>query len=233
MTAPGEFAVRGSLLDVFPMGAESPLRIDLFGTEIEAIRRFDPDSQRSLDSVPSVRMLPAREVPLDAQSVKDFRRRYRIRFEGDPTQSAVYRGVSEGLAPPGVEFYLPLFFDSSASLFDYLPRDAVIVNGVGAVPALQQLWVDIEHRYEERRHDIERPILAPHELFLTAQELAQAAEPLTSITLDSFKADLELHPDDGVYNFPTANPPELRIDARARNLWPRSRVSSAASTAGS
>ena len=214
VTAPGEFAVRGSLLDVFPMGAQSPLRIDLFGTEIEAIRRFDPESQRSLDSVDSVRMLPAREVPLDPESIKSFRRRYRTRFEGDPTLSSVYRGVSEGLAPPGVEFYLPLFFDTTASLFDYLPRDAVIVHEGGAVPALQQLWTDIEHRYEERRHDIERPILAPHELFLTPQELAQAAAPLTSISLDTFKADLTLQPDDNVRNYPTSNPPQLRIDAR-------------------
>jgi transcription-repair coupling factor (superfamily II helicase) len=215
VSAPGEFAVRGSLLDVFPMGTESPLRIDLFGTEIEAIRSFDPETQRSLDSVQRVRMLPAREVPLDADSVKGFRRRYRTRFEGDPTLSSVYRGVSEGLAPPGVEFYLPLFFDTTASLFDYLPRDAVIVHDSGAVPALQQLWSDIEHRYEERRHDIERPILAPHELFLTPQELAAAAQPLTSITLEGFKADLELHPDDSAINYPSANPPDLRIDPRA------------------
>ncbi len=215
VTVPGEFAVRGSLLDVFPMGAQSPLRIDLFGAQIEAIRRFDPETQRSLDSVPSVRMLPAREVPLDPESVKAFRRRYRTRFEGDPTLSSVYRGVSEGLAPPGVEFYMPLFFDSTASLFDYLPRDAVIVHDSGAVPALQQLWADIENRYDERRHDIERPILAPPELFLTPQELVTAAATLTSITLDGFKADLELNPDDTAINFPTADPPQLRIDARA------------------
>src|ERR1700722_12609734 len=214
VTVPGEFAVRGSLLDVFPMGAESPLRIDLFGTEIEAIRRFDPETQRSLDSVPSVRMLPAREVPLDPESVKGFRRRYRMRFEGDPTLSSVYRGVSEGLAPPGVEFYLPLFFEATASLFDYLPRDAVIVHDGGAGAALQQLWTDIENRYEERRHDIERPILAPHELFLTPQELTAAAASLTSITLDSFKAELELFPDDTAINYPTSDPPQLRIDAR-------------------
>ncbi len=215
VTAPGEFAVRGSLLDVFPMGAEAPLRIDLFGTQIDAIRRFDPETQRSLDSVPSVRMLPAREVPLDADSIKAFRRRYRTRFEGDPTRSSVYRAVSEGLAPPGVEFYLPLFFDGTASLFDYLPRDAVIVHDSGAAEALQQLWTDIENRYEERRHDIERPILAPHELFLTAQELQQAADPLTGITVDAFKADLELNPEANSVNYPTTQAPDLRIDARA------------------
>jgi transcription-repair coupling factor (superfamily II helicase) len=215
VSAPGEFAVRGSLLDVFPMGADLPLRIDLFGAEVEAIRRFDPETQRSLDSVPAVRMLPAREVPLDPEGIKAFRRRYRTRFEGDPTLSSVYREVTEGLAPPGVEFYLPLFYDSTASLFDYLPRDAVIVHDAGAGQALQQLWTDIENRYEERRHDIERPILAPHELFLTPQELTAAAASLTSITLDSFKADLELFPDDTAINYPTTDPPQLRIDARA------------------
>src|SRR5215470_7802744 len=93
VVSPGEFAVRGSLLDVFPMGSSTPLRIDLFDEEIEAIRRFDPETQRSLDALPAVRLLPAREVPLDEPAVKDFRRRYRTRFEGDPTKSNIYRGV--------------------------------------------------------------------------------------------------------------------------------------------
>src|SRR5213595_2921898 len=135
VVSPGEFAVRGSLLDVFPMGAAAPLRIDLFDDEIEAIRRFDPETQRSLDTLPGVRLLPAREVPLDTEAVKDFRRRYRTRFEGDPTRTVIYRGVSEGLAPAGVEFYQPLFFDSTATLFDYLPADAVIVHDA-ALPRL-------------------------------------------------------------------------------------------------
>jgi len=215
VSAPGEFAMRGSLLDVFPMGAESPLRIDLFGSDIEAIRRFDPETQRSLDAVQNVRLLPAREVPLDAPAIKDFRRRYRTRFEGDPTLSSVYRGVSEGLAPPGVEFYLPLFFEATASLIDYLPRDAVLVHDGGAAAALQSLWHDIEQRYEERRHDIERPILSPVELFLTPQELSQAASGFTTITLDSFKADTSLEPEAALVNYPSEAPPQLRIDARA------------------
>src|ERR1700730_13042757 len=134
--SPGEFAVRGSLLDVFPMGATAPLRIDLFDDEIEAIRRFDPETQRSLDALPSVRLLPAREVPLDAEAVKDFRRRYRTRFEGDPTRTSIYRGVSEGIAPAGVEFYLPLFFEGTATLFDYLPPNAVIVHDAALPGAL-------------------------------------------------------------------------------------------------
>src|SRR5690348_1947823 len=140
VVSPGEFAVRGSLLDVFPMGADAPLRIDLFDEEIEAIRRFDPDTQRSLDTLPGVRLLPAREIPLDPQAIKEFRRRYRTRFEGDPNRGSVYRGVSEGLAPAGVEFYQPLFFESMATLFDYLPPDAVIVHDASLPGSLERGW---------------------------------------------------------------------------------------------
>ena len=216
VVSPGEFAVRGSLLDVYPMGAAAPLRIDLFDDQIEAIRRFDPDTQRSLDTLPSVRLLPAREVPLDAQAVKDFRRRYRTRFEGDPNKSAVYRGVSEALAPAGVEFYQPLFFDAMATLFDYLPADAVLVHDAALPRALHKGWQDIGERYEERRHDIERPVLKPAELFLEPAELDARLSPFASITLDAFKADTELQGESpGVRNFPTTAPRELRLDVRA------------------
>jgi transcription-repair coupling factor (superfamily II helicase) len=216
VVSPGEFAMRGSLLDVFPMGAAAPLRIDLFGDEIEAIRRFDPDTQRSLDVLTSVRLLPAREVPLDTQAVKDFRRRYRTRFEGDPNRSAVYRGVSEGLAPAGVEFYQPLFFDATATLFDYLPADAVIVHDAALPQALIKAWQDVEARYEDRRHDIERPVLKPAELFLEPAELDAVLGAFSSITLDAFKADTELQGEaPEVRNFPTTAPHELRLDVRA------------------
>ena len=216
VVSPGEFAVRGSLLDVFPMGSAAPLRIDLFDEEIEAIRRFDPETQRSLDALPSVRLLPAREVPLDAEAVKDFRRRYRTRFEGDPTRTSIYRGVSEGLAPAGVEFYQPLFFASTATLFDYLPADAVIVHDAALPQTLIKAWQDIEARYEDRRHDIERPVLRPAELFLEPAELDAALGRFASITLDAFKAETELHGAPAeVRNFPTTAPRELRIDVRA------------------
>jgi transcription-repair coupling factor (superfamily II helicase) len=216
VVSPGEFAVRGSLLDVFPMGAAAPLRIDLFDEQIEAIRRFDPETQRSLDALPGVRLLPAREVPLDTEGVKDFRRRYRTRFEGDPTRSLVYRGVSEGLAPAGVEFYQPLFFDSMATLFDYLPADAVIVHEAALPQTLGKAWQDIEARYEDRRHDIERPVLGPAELFLEPAALEAALAGFASIILDAFKADTELHGAAAeVRNFPTSAPRELRVDVRA------------------
>jgi transcription-repair coupling factor (superfamily II helicase) len=216
VVSPGEFAVRGSLLDVYPMGTATPLRIDLFDDQIEAIRRFDPDTQRSLEPIASVRLLPAREVPLDAQAVKDFRRRYRTRFEGDPNKSAIYRGVSEGLAPAGVEFYQPLFFEASATLFDYLPADAVIVQDAALPGALIRAWQEIGTRYEDRRHDIERPVLKPAELFLEPAELDARLSPFARITLDAFKADTELQGESpGVRNFPTTAPRELRLDVRA------------------
>ena len=216
VVSPGEFAVRGSLLDVFPMGAATPLRIDLFDEEIEAIRRFDPDTQRSLDTLPQVRLLPAREVPLDSQAVKEFRRRYRTSFEGDPNRGTVYRGVSEGLAPAGVEFYQPLFFDSMATLFDYLPGDAVLVQDVSLPGSLVKGWQEILERYEERRHDLERPLLAPAELFLEPAQLAAHFEQFAGITLDAFKADTELQGESrAVRNFPTVAPRELRLDVRA------------------
>src|SRR5256885_2164414 len=216
VVGPGEFAVRGSLLDVSPRGAAAPLRIDLFDEQIEAIRRFDPETQRSLDALPGVRLLPAREVPLDTQAVKDFRRRYRTRFEGDPTRTVIYRGVSEGLAPAGVEFYQPLFFDSTATLFDYLPADAVIVHEAALPGTLGKAWADIEARYEDRRHDLERPVLRPAELFLEPSALEAALAAFASITLDAFKAETELHGAAAeVRNFPTRAPRELRLDVRA------------------
>src|ERR1700722_2161404 len=134
VTSPGEFALRGSLFDVFPMGSEVPVRVDLLDDRIDSIRRFDPDTQRSLDAVGQLRMLPARELPLDVEAVKAFRRRYRARFEGDVTRMPIYRGVSEGIAPPGIEFYLPLFFEATAQITDYLPQRLVLASD-GAIEA--------------------------------------------------------------------------------------------------
>lgn len=216
VTSPGEFAVRGSLFDVFPMGAAAPLRIDLFDDEIEAIRRFDPETQRSLDALESVRLLPAREMPLDPEAVREFRRRFRTRFEGDPNRTTIYRGVSEGLAPAGIEFYLPLFFEQTATLLDYLPANAVIVRDAALPAALERAWSGIAVRYEDRRHDIERPVLAPVELFMEPPELEAKLDAFASITLEAFKADTTLGAaSETVRNFPTLPPRELRLDARA------------------
>ena len=211
VSAPGEFALRGSLFDVYPMGASTPLRVDLFDDEIEVIREFDPDTQRSGVSLEKVRLLPGREMPLDADSVKGFRLRYRKRFEGDPTRSVIYRGVSDGLAPPGIEFYLPLFFDTTDTLLDYLPTDTVVCAGTEMPAAVERAASSIAERYEERRHDVERPVLAPDELYLAPEELQARLDTFTRVDLESFKLEDETKG----FNFPTAAPQEWRVDLRS------------------
>ena len=126
----GEFAVRGSLLDVFPMGSQEPLRIDLLDDEVDSIRSFDPDSQRTRERLTRVRMLPAREFPLSEEAISGFRQRYRSVFDGDPKASIVYREVSEGRTPGGLEYYLPLFFEATATLFDYLPDSVLALESL-------------------------------------------------------------------------------------------------------
>src|SRR6187551_1023965 len=191
VTAPGEFALRGSLFDVYPMGTQTPLRVDLFDDEIEAIREFDAETQRSGASLRQVRLLPGRELPLDADSVKAFRLRYRKRFEGDPTRSVIYRGVSDGLAPPGIEFYLPLFFDTTDTLLDYLPKDTVVCAGADLPAAVDRAASSVAERFEERRHDVERPVLAPDELYLAPEELQARLDTFTRVDLESFKVEDE------------------------------------------
>jgi transcription-repair coupling factor (superfamily II helicase) len=216
VSAPGEFALRGSLFDVFPMGTATPLRVDLFDDEVEAIREFDADTQRSGAALRQVRLLPGRELPLDAEAVKAFRLRYRKRFEGDPTRSVIYRGVSDGLAPPGIEFYLPLFFDTTDTLLDYLPSDTVVCAGAGLAADIERAANNVAERFEERRHDIERPILAPEELFLPREQLAARLDGFTRIDIESFKVETGLLPiDAGGHNFATAAPQEWRVDLRA------------------
>jgi transcription-repair coupling factor (superfamily II helicase) len=182
--SPGEFAARGSLLDVFPMGSSQPLRIDLFDQEIESIKCFDPDTQRSLQTWDGAQLLPAREVPLDEAAVKEFRRRFRLRFSGDTQRMSVYQDIREGLPPAGIEFYLPLFFPTTATLLDYLPQNAVFVFHNDLADNMQQNWHDIELRYEERRHDIERPLLPPAELFVPPAELRQALDAFGTVHID-------------------------------------------------
>ncbi|NDF87276.1 MAG: transcription-repair coupling factor, partial [Gammaproteobacteria bacterium] len=213
VAGPGEYAMRGSLLDVFPMGTNSPLRIDLFDDEIEAIRSFDPQTQRSQDTLDSIRLLPAREMPLDGDSVRAFRRRYRTRFEGDPTRSAIYRGVSDGIAPAGIEFYLPLFFDETATLFDYLPANAVIVDLTSDLDGtIEKAWQALEARYEDRCGDLERPLLRPEELFIDGAAVANSIASRPTITLQSFRQEAA-GPE--TCDFGSRLPQELRLDARA------------------
>ncbi|HEY6611045.1 MAG TPA: transcription-repair coupling factor, partial [Pseudomonas sp.] len=166
----GEFAVRGALIDLYPMGSPLPYRIDLFDDEIETLRTFDPETQRSVDKVDSIRLLPAREFPMQKEAVASFRARFRERFDVDYRRCPLYQDLSSGLAPAGIEYYLPLFFEQTATLFDYLPGDTQVFSLPGIEQAAEQFWGDVRNRYEERRVDPERPLLPPAELFLPVED---------------------------------------------------------------
>ncbi|TWI03415.1 transcription-repair coupling factor (superfamily II helicase) [Luteimonas cucumeris] len=170
---PGDFAVRGGLLDVYPMGADEPYRVELFDDVIDSIRAFDPESQRSLDKTDAVQLLPGREVPLDDAGTQRAMDTLRDRFDIDTRRSALYQDLKAGLAPAGVEYYLPLFFDRTATLFDYLGESTLPVIADGAFAASEQFWKQTSERYEQRRHDIERPLLAPDELYLPPDSLRE------------------------------------------------------------
>ncbi|UYB53665.1 transcription-repair coupling factor [Xanthomonas sp. AM6] len=189
---PGDFAVRGGLLDVYPMGADSPLRIELLDEDIDSIRAFDPESQRSLDHVQAVKMLPGREVPMDDASVERVLATLRERFDVDTRRSALYQDLKARLAPSGIEYYLPLFFqeargagaqarDATATLFDYLGETALPLLAPGVGAAADAFWAQTQNRYEQRRHDVERPLLAPEELYQAPDTLREKLNGLPRI----------------------------------------------------
>ena len=170
VTERGEFAVRGSLVDIFPMGGTNPVRIDLFDDEIDSLRLFDADSQRTVSEADSVRILPAREMPIDAAGIARFRDAWHRTFDADVRRCHVYQDVSSGLAPQGIEYYLPLFHEETATLFDYL-QDSVFVLDADVDAAAKHHLAEVAARFESLRHDVERPILPPDALYLRARDL--------------------------------------------------------------
>ena len=207
----GEFAVRGSIIDIFPSGHHLPFRIDLFDNEIDSIRRFDPESQRSLDTVESIDLLPAREFPFNQDSIAQFRTRYREKFEGDPTQSSIYQSVSNNLIPAGVEYYLPLFFDHIETLFNYLPKNTIFFTPTELDQHIVDYWHDLEYRYEQRRHDIARPILKPQDLYLGADEVQAQLDNYVQVKVQNFKTQES----ETAENLPFSAPPQVLLQARA------------------
>ncbi|MDH7945110.1 transcription-repair coupling factor [Pseudohongiella sp. SYSU M77423] len=181
----GEFAVRGAILDIFPMGSKHPYRIDLFDDEIESLRVFDPETQLSLDKVDDVRVLPGKEFPLNEAGRTQFRKRFRETFDVDTRNCSLYQDISDGIAATGAEYYLPLFFDTLSDLFDYLPEQSVIVRSRQLEQPAQRFWQDIETRYEDRRYDRQRPVLSPAEVFLTPEEVFRHIKPFATITLEA------------------------------------------------
>jgi transcription-repair coupling factor (superfamily II helicase) len=183
VVSPGEYAVRGGLIDLFPMGSLVPYRVDLFGDEVDSIRTFDPDSQRSLYPVPEVRLLPGREFPMDEAARTAFRARWREQIEGDPTRARIYKDIATGLAGGGIEYYLPLFFDAPGTLFDYVGEQAALVLHGRVDEALERFWVDTRERHRFLHHDPERPLLPPATVFMPAEEFFARSQKYATLSL--------------------------------------------------
>jgi len=177
----GEYAFRGSIIDIFPMGEKAPFRIDLLDNDIESLRIFDPESQRTLSSVERLRLLPAREFPLDKEGINQFLNHWHDHFDPSTTNCTVYKDVKQGIAPQGIEYYLSLFFDHTANLFDYLPEQTQVFMKGDIYSTANTLWQDINRRYTEYGVDPERPLLAPKEIFITVEDLFSEFKQLNII----------------------------------------------------
>ena len=167
----GDVAIRGSIIDIYPMGSDAPFRLDLFDDELESIRVFDIETQRSLEKICEISILPAREVPLSAAAIELFRSNWRVRFSGNPGASPIYADVGNGIAPAGIEYYLPLFYSHTSSLKDYFPETPIVVLDEGVHDAALSFHEMAQTRHEQGCADRERPLLTPDEIFYSPAEL--------------------------------------------------------------
>ncbi|MCQ1057313.1 transcription-repair coupling factor [Photobacterium sp. ZSDE20] len=204
----GEYASRGSLIDLFPMGSNQPYRIDFFDDEVDSIRQFDPENQRSTGEIEQIRLLPAHEFPTDEIAIENFRMRWRERFEARREPESIYQQVSKRTWPAGIEYWQPLFFEHTETLFDYLPQNSLLLT-IGALEsAVDQFLTDAEYRYDQRRVDPLRPLLEPNELWLTKEEMFTHFKTLPQVRIRQ-----ESEPDKaGRYNLPVKAVPELTIN---------------------
>jgi len=207
----GEFAVRGSILDLFPMSTNKPFRIEFFDDEIETIRTFDVDTQRGLDKADHIELLPAHEFPMNEDGIGLFRRQYRNAFAAESKNTPIYQAVSDGNAPAGIEYYMPLFFEETSSLFTYLPESVSFVMIDGAVAALDQFETNTADRYEQRRHDVERPILAPAEIYLSSEDILSKLGDYPTLHTQRFELE---SPDKESVNLPVEAPGLYPIEPR-------------------
>ncbi|MCK4705276.1 MAG: transcription-repair coupling factor, partial [Gammaproteobacteria bacterium] len=207
----GEFTVRGSIIDIFPSGSATPFRIDLFDDEIESIREFDPGNQRSDKKIDAIELLPAREFPTDKDGIQLFRENYRQQIIGDPLQSIIYSNISDGLIPTGIEYYLPLFFNQLETSFDYLPDGSLFIQPDNLDEIIESFTEDLEARYEQRRHDIERPILPPQAIFLGQEEIKQKIKSYSGISVSKFSSI------DNKHDLAVKRPPDLKLNTQRKD----------------
>ena len=207
----GEFAVRGAIIDLYPTGTSAPLRIDLFDDEIDTLRTFDPETQRSIEQIERIRILPAREYPFHSKAIDGFKQRWRQRFDVDYGNCPIYQDISSGLAPAGIEYYLPLFFEQCSTLFDYLPESTLVIQQKGILEAASQFHNSVVSRHSERQGDITRPILTPDELFLTPDALASDLKRWPGIRLNPESEEVK----PGRENIGATEPPSLSTSPTA------------------
>ncbi len=207
----GEYSTRGSLIDLFPMGSTLPYRIDLFDDEVETIRSFNPEDQLTIEQLQKIELLPAHEFPLNEAGISRFKKNYAEQIGGDLARSQIYDNVISGNPPTGIEYYLPLFFDQTATLFDYLPDKTLFINADGTKIAADNFAELVKERYEQRRHDLERPLLAPGELYLDSDTLFDTIHEQRLIETHTFKQTTDCH------NYPVSSLPSLLIQARAES----------------
>ncbi|MGB1320724.1 MAG: CarD family transcriptional regulator, partial [Vibrio gallaecicus] len=204
---PGEYASRGSILDLFPMGSRDPYRIDFFDDEVDTIRTFDPENQRSIEDVSEIRLLPAHEFPTSETAIEDFRIRWRQQFEARREPESVYMQVSKGTWPSGIEYWQPLFFEHTETLFDYVADEAQLLILGDVETAIDTFLSDVEHRYEQRKVDPLRPLLSPEQLWLKKDELFAHFKQKSQVLLNLDSIEEKA----GRVNLPISNLPDLSV----------------------
>lgn len=211
----GEFTIRGSIIDLYPMGSTLPYRIELFDDDIDTIRSFDPDTQRSQKPIKEIKLLPAKEFPLTEDAITRFRQSWRSKFSSNPRHCVVYDDVSNGIAPAGIEYYLPLFFEKTAVFFDYLPQNALIIHAGNTHETSEIFWREIKERFEQNNYDITRPILPPQDMFVANNEIFAAMREFRQIHLSQ---DI-LKEQAANTNYATDVPAEFLIDRKAAQAF--------------
>lgn len=206
----GEFAIRGSIIDLFPTGSDHPYRIELFDDEIETLRTFDPETQRSIEQINAINLLPAKEFPFDSRAIRDFKLRWRERFDVDYRQCPIYTNISDGLTSPGIEYYLPLFFDECSSIFANLPEQTQIFVDSGLENAAENFAAEVAERHEQRRYDITNPVLSPSELFLSTSELFAELKRYGRVIISPQAVEQKT----GRENLECVSPPPLPVDSQ-------------------
>ncbi|MCW8999594.1 MAG: transcription-repair coupling factor, partial [Kangiellaceae bacterium] len=221
----GEFAIRGSIIDLFPMGVNQPIRIELFDDEVESLRFFDAETQLTTDKVDSINLLPAKEYPTDENAIATFRQNWRASFDSNIKESSMYRDVSNGIFPAGIEYYLPLFFEELSTIFDFIDQsNLLVVHTEKFSDAIDSFWSELNERYEQYRHDIERPIVAPLALYLNKNQLEHSLNQYAKICLSKksinsqHNVELNYHPCPKVQVEHKANDPLTNFRAATANF---------------